>query len=162
LALERKPENELGTLMEIPGNDFKGHGKIIQDRPKVTGEKSSKTGAFRAKGAQAGDDIALSSKAKDIQKSHEKFLALLEELLELEQGSIKVSDQLNQLEDWDSLAVISLLVEVDKHFGITLEPEKVVASQTINDLIKLLPSQFSKELSPLSLEKLNTHNGSLG
>ena len=70
---------------------------------------------------------------------HEKFLALLEELLELEQGSIKASDQLDQLEDWDSLAVISFLVGVDKHFGITLEPEKVVACQTVNDLNKLLP-----------------------
>ena len=70
---------------------------------------------------------------------HEEFLALLEELLELEQGSIKASDQLDQLEDWDSLAVISFLAGVDKHFGITLEPEKVVACQTINDLNKLLP-----------------------
>lgn len=69
----------------------------------------------------------------------EKFFALLEELLELEQGSIKASDQLDQLENWDSLAVISFLGGVDKHFGITLEPEKVVACQTVNDLNKLLP-----------------------
>ena len=57
--------------MEIPGNDFKVKGKIIQDRAKVTGEKSSKTGASGAKGTQAGENIALSSQAKDIQKSHE-------------------------------------------------------------------------------------------
>tara|TARA_B100000315_G_scaffold253164_1_gene291404 strand:+ start:422 stop:643 length:222 start_codon:yes stop_codon:yes gene_type:complete len=68
-----------------------------------------------------------------------KFMALLEELLELEQGSIKPSDQLDQLEDWDSLAVIGFLGGVDKHFGITLDPEKVVACQTVNDLNKLLP-----------------------
>ena len=49
---------------------------------------------------------------------HEKFLVFLEELLELEQGSIKSSDQLDRLEDWDSLAVISFLAGVDKHFGI--------------------------------------------
>jgi negative regulator of flagellin synthesis FlgM len=57
--------------MEIPGNDLKVKGKIIQDRVKVTGEKSSKAGASGAKGAQAGENIALSSQAKDIQKSHE-------------------------------------------------------------------------------------------
>ena len=67
---------------------------------------------------------------------HEKFLVFLEELLELEQGAIKASDR---LEDWDSLAVISFLAGVDKHFGITLEPEKVVACQTVNDLNKLMP-----------------------
>ena len=70
---------------------------------------------------------------------HEKFLVFLEELLELEQGSIKSSDQLERLEDWDSLAVISFLAGVDKHFGIALEPEKVVACQTVNDLSKLMP-----------------------
>jgi len=61
--------------MEIPGNDFKVKGKAIQDRIKVTGEKTGKadvSGATSgAKGAQGGEHIALSSKAKDIQKSHE-------------------------------------------------------------------------------------------
>tara|TARA_B100000959_G_scaffold252096_1_gene281956 strand:- start:251 stop:565 length:315 start_codon:yes stop_codon:yes gene_type:complete len=56
--------------MEIPGNNFKVKGKIIQDRIKVTGEKTAKTDGG-AKGAQGGEHIALSSKAKDIQKSHE-------------------------------------------------------------------------------------------
>ena len=58
--------------MEIPGYDFKVKGKTIQDRVKVTGKASAKTGgASGAKGAQGSEHIALSSKAKDIQKSHE-------------------------------------------------------------------------------------------
>ena len=60
--------------MEIHGNDFKVKGKAIQDRIKVTGEKTAKAGAggpSGAKGAQGGENIALSSKAKDIQKSYE-------------------------------------------------------------------------------------------
>jgi len=59
--------------MEIPGNDFKVKGKAIQDRIKVTGKDSSKAaaGPSSAKGAQGSEHIALSSKAKDIQKSHE-------------------------------------------------------------------------------------------
>ena len=61
--------------MEIPGNDFKVKGKAIQDRVKVTGEKTAKAGVSGgpsgAKGAQGGEHIALSSKAKDIQKAHE-------------------------------------------------------------------------------------------
>lgn len=58
--------------MEIPGNDFKVKGKAIQDRVKVTGKASAKTsGTSGAKGTQGSEHIALSSKAKDIQKSHE-------------------------------------------------------------------------------------------
>ena len=58
--------------MEIPGNDFKVKGKSIQDRIKVTGEKTAKAAVSGgAEGTQGGEHIALSSKAKDIQKSHE-------------------------------------------------------------------------------------------
>ena len=58
--------------MEIPGNDFKIKGKAIQDRVKVTSKESAKTGVSGGTaGAQASENIALSTKAKDIQKSHE-------------------------------------------------------------------------------------------
>ena len=57
--------------MEIPGNDFKVKGKAIQDRVKVTGKESAKADTSGAKGTQGSEHIALSSKAKDIQKSHE-------------------------------------------------------------------------------------------
>ena len=56
--------------MEIPGNDFKVKGKAIQDRVKVTGKASAKTSASSGTSG-ASEHIALSSKAKDIQKSHE-------------------------------------------------------------------------------------------
>ena len=59
-------------VMEIPGNDFKIKGKAIQDRVKVTSKESAKTGVSGGTaGAQASENIALSTKAKDIQKSHE-------------------------------------------------------------------------------------------
>jgi negative regulator of flagellin synthesis FlgM len=57
--------------MEIPGNDFKVKGKIVQDRAKVTGENSAKIATSGSKAAQGEERIALSSQAKDIQKSHE-------------------------------------------------------------------------------------------
>ena len=58
--------------MEIPGNDFKVKGKAIQDRVKVTGKASAKAAASSGmSGTQGSEHIALSSQAKDIQKSHE-------------------------------------------------------------------------------------------
>ena len=58
--------------MEIPGNDFKVKGKAIQDRVKITGKASAKTNASSGtSGTQGSEHIALSSQAKDIQKSHE-------------------------------------------------------------------------------------------
>jgi len=61
--------------MEIPGNELRVKNKTIQDRIKVTGKESAKTGAATGstgvKGTQGTENIALSSKAKDIQKAHE-------------------------------------------------------------------------------------------
>ena len=61
--------------MEIPGNELRVKNKAIQDRIKVKGQESAKTGSVSgsssAKGTQVTENIALSSKAKDIQKAHE-------------------------------------------------------------------------------------------
>ncbi|MZG29888.1 MAG: flagellar biosynthesis anti-sigma factor FlgM [Nitrospinae bacterium] len=54
--------------MEIPGNDFRIKGKTIQDRVKV-GDKSATTKSQGAASPASGSEqIAISSKAKDIQK----------------------------------------------------------------------------------------------
>ena len=61
--------------MEIPGNEFRVKSKAVQSRNKVAGKESAKTQASgessSTKGAQGAEQIALSSKAKDIQKAHE-------------------------------------------------------------------------------------------
>ena len=61
--------------MEIPGNELRVKNKTIQDRIKVTGKESAKTGATSgssgAGGTKGTENIVLSSKAKDIQKAHE-------------------------------------------------------------------------------------------
>ena len=60
--------------MEIPGNEFRIKNKAVQGRAKVAGKESAKTqssSASSTKGTQGTEHIALSSKAKDIQKAHE-------------------------------------------------------------------------------------------
>ena len=57
--------------MEIPGNDFRIKSKIIQDRVKV-GDKSSVSKSQGGASSTSGtEQIAISSKAKDIQKATE-------------------------------------------------------------------------------------------
>ena len=60
--------------MEIPGNELKVKSRAVQGRNKVTGKDSGKANATSASAdakAAQGEHIALSSKAKDIQKAHE-------------------------------------------------------------------------------------------
>jgi negative regulator of flagellin synthesis FlgM len=59
--------------MEIPGNDFRIKGKTIQDRIKV-GDKTDTSKSLGGTSSTGGaEHIAISSKAKDIQKATESI-----------------------------------------------------------------------------------------
>lgn len=61
--------------MEIPGNDFRIKNKTIQDRVKV-GDRNSVTKSQGGASSTSGtEQIAISSKAKDIQKATEVVAA---------------------------------------------------------------------------------------
>lgn len=57
--------------MEIPGNDFRIKSKTVQDRIKVGDSKSVAKSEGGASSAGGSEQIAISSKAKDIQKATE-------------------------------------------------------------------------------------------
>jgi len=75
-----------------------------------------------------------------------ELLPLLDELLELEPGTVKGSDTLDTFDGWNSLAVIGFLAMVDEKLGLTLEPRKLVACQTIDDLLGLLGDRITQEI----------------
>ena len=56
--------------MEIPGNDFRIKNKSIQDRVKV-GEKTSVSKSESGKSVTDGEQIKISSRARDVQLANE-------------------------------------------------------------------------------------------
>ncbi len=67
-----------------------------------------------------------------------EFLAHLDDMLELDPGTLKGDEQLSDIPEWDSLAVISFIALVDEQFEIILEGEKLAEAKSIADLISLL------------------------
>lgn len=63
------------------------------------------------------------------------FLLVLDEMLELEPGTLTGSEDLESLDDWDSLAVISFIALVDEKLGIVVEGEKLASAKTVGDLL---------------------------
>lgn len=63
--------------MEIPGNDIRIKNKTVQDRMDVAGKKAAqqKSEPASASPASGGEQIALSQKAKGIQKAMETIQA---------------------------------------------------------------------------------------
>ena len=66
-----------------------------------------------------------------------EFYAALDEMLELDPGTITGSERLEDIEAWDSLAVISFIALVDEKFDILVETEKLAAAESIADLYAL-------------------------
>lgn len=64
-----------------------------------------------------------------------EFLLALDEMLELDPGTLTGAEALEDLENWDSLAVISFIALVDEKLGLVVEGEKLVKAKTVADLL---------------------------
>jgi acyl carrier protein len=69
-----------------------------------------------------------------------EFLLSLDELLELSPGTLKGPEKLADYDNWDSLAVISLISLADEKFNIVLGSDAIADAQTVNDLLALVPA----------------------
>lgn len=70
-----------------------------------------------------------------------EFYAALDEMLELDPGTITGGERLEDVEAWDSLAVISFIALVDDKFGILVETEKLAAAESVATLYALATAQ---------------------
>ncbi len=65
-------------------------------------------------------------------------LNLLEEVLDVEKDSLGENTLLEEIEQWDSIAVISTIAMLDNVFGKEAEPEKVKNARTVKDILDLM------------------------
>ena len=65
----------------------------------------------------------------------QKKLELLEDLLEVEKGSLKPEKALDDIEEWDSIAKLSLIVMVDDECCKTLTNDDFKTFKTIQDIM---------------------------
>jgi hypothetical protein len=69
--------------------------------------------------------------------SRDEFLLELDELLELPQGTLGGSEKLENLENWNSTALIGFIALADTNNGIRISPRQIVKCATIADLLQL-------------------------
>ncbi|RIX52035.1 acyl carrier protein [Paenibacillus nanensis] len=65
-------------------------------------------------------------------------LNLLEDMLDLDQGSLEVTTELETLADWDSVAAISLIALVDEHFDKIITGAMIKEFKTVQDIIEIM------------------------
>lgn len=66
-----------------------------------------------------------------------QVISIVAEILEFDVSDLNLETELNA-ENWDSLAIITFISEVDSEFDKVLSPDQVGAASKIADLVKLV------------------------
>ena len=73
-----------------------------------------------------------------INMTNREKLALLEDMLELEEGELNGEMKLSKIEGWDSMAKLSLIVLMDDEFGKKLSGDKIREFENVKDILNLM------------------------
>ncbi|WP_278702454.1 acyl carrier protein [Butyricimonas virosa] len=67
--------------------------------------------------------------------TNQEKIALLEDMLELEQGSLQLDTELSSIDEYDSMAKLSLIVLFDEECNKKLTGEQIRTFVTIGDVV---------------------------
>lgn len=62
-------------------------------------------------------------------------LSLIAQALDAEPEALKPETKLEELEEWDSLAVVSVIAMLDKYFSVRLKPNDIKSLTTVEDIL---------------------------
>lgn len=65
-------------------------------------------------------------------------LALLEEIMELDEGVLTPETSLENLEEWESMAALSFIVLLDEEFNKTITAKEIRALKTVEDMLNIM------------------------
>lgn len=65
-------------------------------------------------------------------------IALLEDMLEMDERSLEEGTLLDDIDDYDSMAKLSLIVLMEDEFSVKLSGEQIKTFKSIGDIIALM------------------------
>jgi len=69
--------------------------------------------------------------------TREEFLREMDEILGLRAGTLQGHEHLEDLENWDSTSLISLVALAETYNNVRISPEQIVTCTTVADLLRL-------------------------
>jgi acyl carrier protein len=69
--------------------------------------------------------------------TREEFLLEMDQILGLRAGTLRGEEKLEELQNWDSTALISLIVLAEQSNQAQISPDQVVGCSTVADLLRL-------------------------
>lgn len=71
-------------------------------------------------------------------KRMKEKIALLEEIMEVDEGTLQADTELAVLNEWDSFTKLCVLAELKKRKDITINPKELETCKTVSDVLKYL------------------------
>lgn len=68
----------------------------------------------------------------------EEKIALLEDVMELEEGELDVNATLDDMEEWDSFTKLSLMATIRRLYNRVITVEELINFQTVKDICDYL------------------------
>lgn len=65
-------------------------------------------------------------------------LALIEDCMDLETGTLNPEDEVEKFEEWDSVTILSLIAVIDDHFHRILSGQDLRKVKTIADVLAFM------------------------
>jgi hypothetical protein len=69
--------------------------------------------------------------------SRDEFLLEMDDILGLPAGTLRGEEKLEELENWDSTSLITLIALADTSNGARISPGQIVNCSTVADLLRL-------------------------
>lgn len=73
----------------------------------------------------------------------EKVIALLEEVLDVENLDNTCSQA--TCEEWDSMAQLNIVAELEDAFDVSLEPDEIATMKNFDDIIRILKGKGAEQ-----------------
>lgn len=68
----------------------------------------------------------------------EEKIAMLEDIMDLDEGELKLDSVLEDFEEWDSLSKLSLIAMAKKDFGLSINTESIRKFVLVKDVCDFL------------------------
>lgn len=68
-------------------------------------------------------------------------LTALEDVMELDEGTLKPEMELDEIEEWDSLSALSFVVLLGDEFNRKISGQQIRAFQTVQDLLDVMEAE---------------------
>lgn len=70
--------------------------------------------------------------------TNEEKITILEDLMEVDEGTLTPETLLSNIEEWDSVSFLSFMAMMDEKFGKVVTGSEIKTKETIADLMALM------------------------